>query len=273
MRSQESNIIEKDRINLQNPYAHLSGEDGVSFDAKIGSKANYRPPEKLDSYSKLRLKDIAYSLQKFIWENKDEIWNGSPPQNAVQMLDPELALYLLGYKCEFKEVIPSQSANDDNYDIAGTIDQNNKVIQLSRRPDYITRRFTSAHELGHALLHRQATMHRDKPLDGTQKGIRDSFEREADIFASYFLMPDNLVTTRFEQIFGRHESAFELNEATEFALKAYSSRLKNIKTRRDLSRLLAQLETYNGLYFESLSKQFGVSVEAMAIRLEELGLV
>ena len=42
---------------------------------------------------------------------------------------------------------------------------------------------------------------------------------------------------------------------------------------RDISRILAKTESFNGQYFRSLADQFYVSVEAMAIRLEELSLL
>ena len=37
--------------------------------------------------------------------------------------------------------------------------------------------------------------------------------------------------------------------------------------------VLAAAECFDGTHFHSLAKQFGVSVEAMAIRLEELKLL
>ena len=40
---------------------------------------------------------------------------------------------------------------------------------VHNRPDWTTsgQRFTIAHELGHAILHRQTVLHRDKPIDGS----------------------------------------------------------------------------------------------------------
>jgi Zn-dependent peptidase ImmA (M78 family) len=43
--------------------------------------------------------------------------------------------------------------------------------------------------------------------------------------------------------------------------------------RRDLSRMLARVDRFDGRQIDSLTSQFRVSVEAMAIRLEELNLV
>ena len=44
-------------------------------------------------------------------------------------------------------------------------------------------------------------------------------------------------------------------------------------SRRDLAKLLADSESYNGVRFISLANQFRVSTTTMAIRLEELELV
>lgn len=68
---------------------------------------------------------------------------------------------------------------------------------------------------------------------------------------------------------------FRLTEATAFAL-GYES-LKQLEERyrskRDLTRMLAAAQRYNGAHFRSLSERFGVSIEVMAIRLEELRLL
>ena len=68
---------------------------------------------------------------------------------------------------------------------------------------------------------------------------------------------------------------FELNEETAFALTggALTVVQNRFRTQRDLARWLASTESYNGARFASLAKQFGVSVEPMAIRLEELRLL
>ena len=55
--------------------------------------------------------------------------------------------------------------------------------------------FTAAHELGHLLLHREA-------YDGGQSAEPDKEEREADRFASHFLMPDKGFISEWEQTRG-----------------------------------------------------------------------
>jgi Zn-dependent peptidase ImmA (M78 family) len=48
---------------------------------------------------------------------------------------------------------------------------------------------------------------------------------------------------------------------------------KQLKTSRGLARALASLDRINGHAVQSLAEYFKVSIEAMAIRLEQLGLV
>lgn len=86
-------------------------------------------------------------------------------------------------------------------------------------------------------------------------------------------MPERLVRARFAGVFAT--DCFVLDEETVFALSRCSPSdfQKKCKTLRDLSRTLANAEYYDDLRFVSLACQFRVSIEAMAIRLEELGLL
>src|SRR5699024_6532006 len=117
---------------------------------------------------------------------------------------------------------------------------------------------TSAHELGHAVLHPAGGgIHRDRPVDGAAPA-RDRTEREADRFATYFLMPEKLVRARFSMIFG--ESSLALSEETAFALGETSllDLTEKYRARRRLARLLASTDHYNGRYFKPLAEQFRV---------------
>jgi Zn-dependent peptidase ImmA (M78 family) len=116
-------------------------------------------------------------------------------------------------------------------------------------------------------------LHRDRALDGTGGPSREPRETEADLFASFFLLPEKPVREAFKQKF--LTELFVLNEGTAFALgsKDLESLQSRCRTLRDLARVLANAERYNGAHFHSLASQFRVSAEAMAIRIEELGLV
>jgi len=86
-------------------------------------------------------------------------------------------------------------------------------------------------------------------------------------------MPEKIIQTSFKKVF--LTDVFVLNEDTAFALGStdYNAMRNKCKNLRQLSKTLASSEFYNGRHFISQAKQFTVSVEAMAIRLEELGLV
>lgn len=106
-----------------------------------------------------------------------------------------------------------------------------------------------------------------------QSGNRNRIEIEADKFATFFLMPKKEIERVFEKIFKTkkfkidQDSAFALGFESEEALK------KKCKTLRELTRLLAQQTLFYSNPFMSLVERFKVSVETMAIRLEELELV
>jgi len=85
-------------------------------------------------------------------------------------------------------------------------------------------------------------------------------------------MPKKLLEKRFYQRFsnvlGSRESlAFLLNRNGNSKVE------KQLSTKRGLARALAGLSSINGHAVMSLAEQFKVSVEAMAIRLEQLELV
>ena len=85
--------------------------------------------------------------------------------------------------------------------------------------------------------------------------------------------PRSRSRSAFEHTFKVQE--FVLNEESAFALNAgdLSTLRATCPEVRDLSRLLARTTHYDGVQINSLAEQFGVSVEAMAIRLEELNLI
>jgi len=229
--------------------------------------------KKQSGYSESDIEAVVRQLLREIWVKKERLWPKGVPQNPVDLLDPGVVLEGMNYEFKVKDGLGQYRPNGAATEVAGILDDARKEVSISAQFPMSYRRFTSAHELGHALLHNIAgTVHRDNPLDGTQR-TNDPREWEANKFATFFLMPRKLVKRRFEEIFG--PAPFVLNEETAFALTRQNlhSLLRKYPTKRKLCRLLAQTEQYNGEYFTSLADQFGVSGEAMAIRLEELQLV
>lgn len=212
---------------------------------------------------------VSRQLAHAVYFERNSLWPEGVPEEPVQLLNPEKAFYLLGYS--YHEV-DSLGEIEPGVDVAGMIDKDKKQVFISRRYPAAVRNFTAAHELGHAIMHQQSGLHRDKPIDGSTGGIRDAIEKEADYFAACFLMPEKLVRSVFTQRFPaevlNHEALRDLlnrnnDKKTE----------KQLKTMRGLARALAGLDSINGHAVPSLAEYFKVSVEAMAIRLEQLGLV
>lgn len=255
-----TNELTTNRLILENPYAYVNG------DGEFGAIS-----QKKSSYSIEDIEKKVHAIHKLVWRNRHKIWL-NPPSNPVELLDPLKVIELLGFKVSVEPSIGEIRVNGKIIEAAGVLENEARNVRLSRNYKPEVLRFTGAHELGHILLHEQTGLHRDRPVDGGLRN-RDALEFQADIFASRFLMPGKLLKTHFKSRF--LTESFVLNEDTAFAFRmgSYSELRFNIKSKRDLSRLLANVGQYNGLRFVSLAAQFKVSIEAMAIRLEELRLV
>lgn len=180
---------------------------------------------------------------------------------------------MLGYNHELVDTLGTFRADSRTFEVAGLLENDCGRVTISAQMLPPVRRFTAAHELGHVVLHPHLKeAHRDRPIDGSNP-VKSRIEQEADRFASCFLMPKNLLIERFSSVFGR--PPFILNDDTAFALvgQGLQEAQARVQHRRDLSRWIAQTPQYNGLHIIPLAEQFGVSIEAMAIRLEELNLV
>lgn len=291
--SASSSDISKDRILLENPYAHLDENGGFSAQKEI--KLDASPNEittsrhifgnqyahidetgnlsaitrKKDKYSQLEIERKVKAIHRLIWKNRYILWSNQP--NHVDMLDPIKAFELIGYNCSTESSLGEFRDSGKLIEAAGLIDNESRKIRISERFKPDVRRFTAAHELGHALLHVQNGLHRDRPLDGTVKA-RLSSEYEADFFASRFLMPEKLVKTAFKKLFLTEYFILNENTASAFRIGTYDEVKSKCKTKRDFSRFIVSTEQYNGVRFFSLASQFKVSIKAMAIRLEELEL-
>ncbi|GJI92538.1 hypothetical protein RugamoR1_57010 [Rugamonas sp. R1(2021)] len=228
------------------------------------------------SYTDQEIEQRASELQALVWQKRADLWIDSDtgvPTDPVDMLNPDVALRMLGYNFCLVETLGMFSSNVGAFEVAGLLEAQPGRVSVSRQMQQDVRLFTAAHELGHVVLHPHLKeAHRDRPLDGSTQS-RAKIEREADKFASSYLMPANLVRTRFSRVFGN--APFFLNDDTAFALLGVGlgearRRIKNI---RSLSRMLAGAERFNGRQVISLVGQFKVSMTAMAIRLEELELL
>lgn len=263
-------LIRESRELLQNQYAYLDGNGGFSA-VEPSAQTERRKRRNTDH----KIEDAAKSIQIQLWKQRKSIWADKTDLQPEDILDPITALRWLDYDCDYDESLGRFKVKAKSIEVAGIMDGANKRVRISREFPVNIRNFTAAHELGHIVLeHEGIGLHRDKPLDGSNKDVsRPAQETEADKFATYFLMPEKLVRKAFNRLFGTE--CFALTEATMFALlgRDFMQLEARCKNRRDLARILASAERYNGIRFVSLANQFHVSKEAMAIRLEELDLV
>lgn len=272
--------IRLSRLILQNPHAHSDGDVGYSA-LKNAAAANpalsathfvleeFNPTPK-EYYSDAEIETLARSIQIKLWQQKDKLWPGLTPTNPIEILNPEIALRAFGFDFELVETLGQFEQSGKQYEVAGTINKKAQQVQISGQFSSVIRNFTAAHELGHALMHKTNHLHRDRPLDGSTTSTRSSSEFQADKFATYFLMPEKQVRKVFSKIFLTDQ--FTVTEETAFALGCEYNAMRKMSL-REVSRILAKAERYNGANFRSLSSLFQVSEEAMAIRLEELASI
>lgn len=216
------------------------------------------------------VEDYASKFQRIIWKHRGTIWKKNKPEDYLQILNPSKVFKkVLGY--EFHNEVEFKKSPE----IAGLIDQPNRMVLISKEYPKPTQNFTAAHELGHAILHKQDVLHRDKAIDGSNLNIkRDAVEIQADKFATHFLMPSELVKRVFNELFGTEKLI--LNDDSTFFLtkgrKTQSELRRECRNSKGLAIKLASTEYYFDQPTKSISEIFNVSIGAMAIRLEELSL-
>ncbi|WP_197056466.1 MULTISPECIES: ImmA/IrrE family metallo-endopeptidase [Luteibacter] len=268
---------------LEDPYAYLDGDGGLSAgvnDSEDVLWLSQTPSKGVGNtssdiqkrrYGDAEIEAKAIALQRRLWLERDQLWEGAAPTNPLDVLDIRKALHLSGYQLIFESGLGHDPRTQ--IEVAGLIDRDAKIVKCSLQFLEPYQRFTLAHELGHVVLHPDGGgIHRDRPLDGVTRS-REPGEREADRFAAFFLMPEKLLRELFFQRFGT--DCFVLTDGTAFALSRTNSDAVYEKnpTVRHLARTLAAAETYNSRSFISLAAQFRVSVGALAFRIEELNLL
>lgn len=132
-----------------------------------------------------------------------------------------------------------QSLDDD---VSGFLYRDNSqvVIGINTHHAPVRQNFSAAHELGHLLLHEQEQLHIDKAFrvrlrDDVSSQGTDEAEREANLFAASLLMP-------------RHFLEQDL-EGEEY------------------------VNLLDGDFLSELSRKYGVSTQALVIRLKNLGYI
>ena len=278
MREATPEEIHRDRLIHGNPYRHAS-EEGFRAtkptSADIDVEINLNPSEIRggnpigSKFSSDELETIARRFQINLYRSRDQIPEFGESDEPLDVLNPRVALQQIGYTCEEVSTLGRFEVGTDRFEIAAIIKDSERRVRISAGQPTEVKNFTAGHELAHALLHESEGRHRDRPLNSTSSVTdRDQKEWEADKFSAYFLMPRKQVTSEFKSRFG---SAALLNEDFVFNLNADLDALE--ASLREFSRAVAEAGSFGDRHFMPLHAKFGVSVEAMAIRLEELDLV
>lgn len=220
------------------------------------------------------MENLVRDLQNKLWTNRDKIWNKVKITDAMKVLNPKDVLQkVLGYTFRQPDSLGMLTIGTELFEVAGLIDKNQGLVSVSKQFPEEVINFTVAHELGHLILHEQAVLHRDRPIDGSSSIPKDQIEQQADKFAAYFLMPASVVKDAFYEIF--QIKKLNINQSTVLALRGGNLHEFKVKCKdqRGFAMEVAKAEYYGGKSFNSLAKIFKVSVGAMAIRLIELELV
>lgn len=215
----------------------------------------------------------AHEARMSIWNQRLELFDGNVPSHPLDLVDPAIALYSKGFEVKSEQNLGEMWDAGAHTRVAGIIDQKNRIVRVAVGLGEQERRFTTGHELGHAILHPGMTgLHRDRAVSGPTVR-RDKCERDADAFSSCFIMPARLLLRRFREHFGT--DVFRMDEDSVFGLGlgTIDQVQRRIRNRREVALAVATTSSFMGVPFEPLSRFFRTSPTAMAIRLEEVGLV
>lgn len=271
MDSKDLKRIHESRLRLQNPYAHVAGDEG-QLDAILPLVVTVQELRGSDhprsAYTQPEIEQIAKRSRNILWEKREKL--GYPAADPIMFTDPKLAFEAIGYK--FNAVTSLGESTANNSEMAGFIDADNNTANVSTRFSPSVQLFTAAHELGHAILHDASGLglHREIANDGTMLSNKPAIEKQADQFAAAFLMPEKLIRQQFIQRF--QSDCFTANTDNMYGLFG-AGQTRKFNTARELSRALATAVRFHDKSFVSLAEFFNLSAEAVAIRIEVVGLI
>lgn len=213
----------------------------------------------------------ARRLQYEIWSQRDVRYQFGVP-GIPTLFDPRNVADHCGLYFEARDKLDTDYRGGG--EAAGLWQRDRSTILVSRKYPFEVQRFTAAHEIGHFILHPKVgdrTLHRELPLNGQRS--RPTIEQEADYFSACLLMPRKAVVSEFDARF-TSKHPLVLTETLAYHLKVDAGILFS-QPRGSLlfAEAVAHTQQFDGRRFPSLAQFFGVSTRAMAIRLEELGLV
>ena len=175
------------------------------------------------------------------------------------------------------EVLDWQLRPLEDYDLRAKCDFTRKIIFFNvSRTTTGEMNYSLAHEIGHAVLHKQVVQcyggSLNRPLRSVRRGIREpqppkvaGLETDADQFAAELLMPPKAVREHFRTLFGE-ESLGTSSPKTLLNVKLGAG-----APPYDVALELADSKPSSSL--PTLAQQFGTSRSAMARRLVHLRLI
>ena len=213
----------------------------------------------------------AHEVHLELWNNRRELFCDKELAHPLDSVEPAVALYMKGFDVITDPSLGEMWEDGNRIQVAGLVDQETRIVRVSQNLDSQQRRYTTGHELGHVIRHPGMSLHRDRAISGHMPR-KDDREREADLFASCFLMPARHVINEFHLRFGMHVFRMSEDVVFGFSLISVENAQRKLRRQRDASLISATASTFMGRQFSPLCQMFGVSPVAMAIRLEELGL-
>ena len=186
-------------------------------------------------------------------------------RDPVDWLEPSILAEKLGLEYELVPTVPIAEHRGGDTPV-GLLDLVRKHVLVSEQRGPEVARFTGAHEIGHYLYHQgKLKKHWERVVDPSRP--RPPREREADLFASLFLMPERLLRRRIDASFGT--SPLRITDNERFHLCPNLIDLD--PSALDLEYALATASRdFSGCHIVPLHRQFKVSVQAMAIQLHQL---
>lgn len=226
-----------------------------------------------DPHSNEYIENLTRDIQNKLWLNQ-KLFLNKETTNPIEVLLPDNVLTkILKYKLSKHEEKEFHMYPEGTFEVAGVLDNSKSRVDIYKHDTPQSERFTIAHELGHAILHDMTELHRDRPIDANNKQPLNWIEKEANYFASNFLMPKKMVIEIFNQIFGASPMIITNQVIRNLGFKSDKEMNSKYKDKKSFCRFLAGITVYGGQSFNSLSSIFNVSIEMMAIRLEELNLI
>lgn len=253
----------------------LSGLKGEAEDRALTAVIKQMISDKRERNQKIPdvlIEEKVIRLQDAVWSFRHRLWKENVPDNLIDTLQPGMLFEKMGYSFSQETSLGEYKINGALMKVAGTIDQGERRVLISEQFSAKSRNFTAAHELGHALLHKENSLHRDRAFDDAAKGPIDQREREADKFATFYLMPKREVVSIFKNLFSSENLV--LNEETAFAFRPGDlDFIKKYRRLDDFAFFVAGATIFHGKPIVSMAEHFKVSAKSMAIRLSELRLL